>query len=133
MNFPGSSVVRNLPAKQETGVQSLGWKNPPGVGHGSSPVFLPGEFHGQRSLVGYSPQGRKEVDTTERLNNSSSSNLAHFTEHSVLRVHPSCCKWHPMSSYRQVDRENVKCAHRGTLLSLQKEGKQSLSSSFILF
>ena len=29
--------------------------------------FLPGEFHGQRSLVGYSPWGRKELDTTERL------------------------------------------------------------------
>ena len=30
-------------------------------------VFLPGESHGQRSLVGYSTQGRKELDTTERL------------------------------------------------------------------
>ena len=29
------------------------------------PVFLPGEFHGQRSLVGYSPWGCKESDTTE--------------------------------------------------------------------
>ena len=28
-------------------------------------VFLPGEFHGQRSLVGYSPWGLKEPDTTE--------------------------------------------------------------------
>ena len=33
-----------------------------------SPVFLPGESHGRRSLVGYSPQGRKESDMTERLN-----------------------------------------------------------------
>ena len=33
---------------------------------GSSPaVFLPGEFHGQRRLVGYSPEGRKELDTAE--------------------------------------------------------------------
>ena len=31
----------------------------------STPVFLPGESHGQRSLVGYSPQGRKESVTTE--------------------------------------------------------------------
>ena len=30
-----------------------------------TPVFLPGEFHGQRSLAGYSPQGCKESDTTE--------------------------------------------------------------------
>ena len=129
MDFPGSSTARNLPAKQETRVQSLGWKNPPGVGHGGSPVFLPGEFHGQRSLVGYSPQGWKEVDTTEQLSNSSSSSLAHFTEHSVLWVHPSCCKWHSMSIDRQVATEKVKCTHRGTLLGLQKEGKQSLSSS----
>ena len=32
-----------------------------------TPVFLPGESHGQRSLVGYSPWGPKESDTTERL------------------------------------------------------------------
>jgi len=31
----------------------------------SIPVFLPGESHGQRSLVGYSPWGRKELDMTE--------------------------------------------------------------------
>ena len=31
------------------------------------PVFCPGESHGQGSLVGYSPWGRKESDTTERL------------------------------------------------------------------
>ena len=30
-----------------------------------TPVFLPGESHGQRSLVGYGPQGCKELDTTE--------------------------------------------------------------------
>ena len=32
-----------------------------------TPVFLPGKFHGLRSLVGYSPWGSKESDTTERL------------------------------------------------------------------
>ena len=32
-----------------------------------SPVFLPGEFHGQRSLAGSSLWGRKESDRTERL------------------------------------------------------------------
>ena len=31
------------------------------------PVFLPGEFHGQRSLAGYSSWGHKELDTTEWL------------------------------------------------------------------
>ena len=33
----------------------------------ATPVFLPGESHGQRSLVGYSPWGHKESDLTERL------------------------------------------------------------------
>ena len=32
-----------------------------------TPVFLPEEFHGQRSLAGYSLWGRKELDTTEGL------------------------------------------------------------------
>ena len=33
----------------------------------STPVFLPGEFNGQRSLAGYSPWGHTELDMTERL------------------------------------------------------------------
>ena len=32
-----------------------------------TPLFLPGKFHGQRSLEGYSPRGRKELDMTEQL------------------------------------------------------------------
>ena len=36
----------------------------------STPVFSPGEFHGQRSLVGYSPWACKEPDTIERLTRS---------------------------------------------------------------
>ena len=34
----------------------------------STPEFLPGEFHGQRSLASYSPWGRKELDMTETNN-----------------------------------------------------------------
>ena len=38
----------------------------PGEGNGNPlQELLPGESHGQRSLVGYSPRGRKESDTTE--------------------------------------------------------------------
>ena len=32
-----------------------------------TPVFLPGEFHGERALAGYSPWGHKESDVTEQL------------------------------------------------------------------
>ena len=35
------------------------------------PVFLPGKFHGQRTLVGYCPLGRKEWDMTEQLSTHS--------------------------------------------------------------
>ena len=45
-------TVKNLPAVQETWVRSLGQKDPLVKGIASRPVFLPGEFHGQRSLVG---------------------------------------------------------------------------------
>ena len=36
-----------------------------------APVFLPGESHGQRSLAGYSPWGRRESDTTASLHHYS--------------------------------------------------------------
>ena len=51
---------------QETQVQSLGWEDPLEKGIATHiPIFLPGEFHGQRSLMGYSPWVHKELDTTE--------------------------------------------------------------------
>ena len=37
----------------------------PGGGHKPTPVFLPGESHGQKSLAGYSLSGRKDYDITE--------------------------------------------------------------------
>ena len=43
------------------------WKIPWSREWQHTQVFLPGKFHGQRSLVGYSPWGRKESDMTERL------------------------------------------------------------------
>ena len=53
---------------QETWVGSLGWEDSPEVGNGN-PLQCPclGAFYGQRSLAGYSPWGRKESDTSERL------------------------------------------------------------------
>ena len=49
------------------------WKIPWKRKWQTTPVFLPGKSHGQRTLVGYSPQGCKESDMTERLNSNSSS------------------------------------------------------------
>ena len=59
-------MVKNLSAMEETWVQSLGWEYPLEQRECiPTPVFLPGEFHEQRSLTGYSPWGHKETDTTE--------------------------------------------------------------------
>ena len=61
--FPGGSAVKNLPANAgDTGdmvlipEEEIPWRRkwPP------TPVFLPGKFHGQRSMAGYSPWGCKE-------------------------------------------------------------------------
>ena len=61
-------MVKNLPEMQETQAQSPGsgkipWKR----GWLPTQVFLPGEFHGQRNLEGYCPQGCKEMHMTEQL------------------------------------------------------------------
>ena len=60
-----AQMVKNSSAVQDILVKFLGWEEP--LEKGMAPVFLLGEFHGQRSLVVYSPWGRKEVDTTEQL------------------------------------------------------------------
>ena len=60
-NPPGSSGnVRDW-------VPPLGWENPLEEGMQPTPVFLPGESHGQRSLAGYSPWGLTESDMTEAI------------------------------------------------------------------
>ena len=59
-------MVKNPPAsagdKRDMG-SILGPEDPWRRAWQPSPVFLPGQFHGQRSLAGYSPWGRKESDT----------------------------------------------------------------------
>ena len=65
MGFPGGLVVNSLPAKQQTQVRSLGWEDPLEKRMATILVFLPGEYHGQRNLVDYSPWVCKELDMTE--------------------------------------------------------------------
>ena len=59
-------MVKNPPASAGDGrgmgsIPGLG--RSPGEGHGDPFLFLPGESHGERSLVSYSPWGREELDT----------------------------------------------------------------------
>ena len=61
-------MVKNLPANAGAPVD-MGLiprsERSPGGDQGNTSVFLPGESHGQRSQVGYSPRGCKESDMTE--------------------------------------------------------------------
>ena len=104
--FPGCSVVKNPPAVQETRVLSLSWEDPQRSKWQPTPVLLPEKFHGQRSLVGYSPWGHKELDTTEQLSTPRqgliclsvqvSYNTNHFISHLAFSLfsvgmYASCC------------------------------------------
>ena len=51
----GAQMVKNMPAMQETWARSLGREDPLEKGAVPTPVFWPGEFHGQRGLAGCSP------------------------------------------------------------------------------
>ena len=55
LNFPGDSVIKNLPANAgDAGLVSR-LERSPEEGNGNPLVFLPGKSHGQRSLEGHSP------------------------------------------------------------------------------
>ena len=76
-----AQTVKNLPAVWEAWVRSLGWEDPGGWAWQPPLVFLPGEFHGQRSLVG--PCSCKEQDRSERL--------THTVTHALLVTEsPEC-------------------------------------------
>ena len=60
-------MLKNLLAVWETWDRSLGGKIPWRREWHPTPVFLPGESHGQGILVGYSPWSHKELDTAEKL------------------------------------------------------------------
>ena len=58
-------MIKDPPAMWETWADPWVGKIPWRSEHPPTLVELPGEFHGQRSLAGYSPWGCKEWDTTE--------------------------------------------------------------------
>ena len=63
-----AQLVKNLPAMQrrpgfDPWIGKIPWRRE----QLPIPVFWPGEFHGQSSLVGYSPWDHKELDMTEQL------------------------------------------------------------------
>ena len=88
MDFPGGTVVKSLPANvgvQEIRLPSWVGKIPWSREWQLAPVFLPGEFHGQRSLEG-GPWGRKESDTTEAAEHTHTHTL-----HSTVQWSAGTC------------------------------------------
>ena len=61
INLPRAQTVKNLPAMRETQVLSPGWEDPLEKGMQPTPVFLPGESRGQRSLRDRLPPGLQRV------------------------------------------------------------------------
>ena len=60
-----AQMVKNLPAMQKTQVQSLGWEDSLEKEMATHSSILAWKIPWQRSLVGYSPWGGKESETTE--------------------------------------------------------------------
>ena len=60
-------MVKHLPVMQESRVQSLGWEDPLEEEMATHSSTLAWKIPWTRTLVGYSPWGRKELDMTERL------------------------------------------------------------------
>ena len=62
-----AQMVKNPLGMRETWIRSLGWEDAAlEEGMANHSVFLPGEFHEQRSLAGCSPWSHKELDTTKQ-------------------------------------------------------------------
>ena len=93
---------------QEMQVRPLGQEDPLDKEWLPNPVFLPGEFHGQRSLVGYSPWGPEELDTTEQL-----TFTFHFTLELPILVGRNST-WRP--SKRRQDAERAQEVQRSWAL-----------------
>ena len=67
-DFPGGSLIKEPPASARDAGLIPGMERSPGGRHGNPLQYSCLENpHGQRILEGYSPWGRKELDTTERL------------------------------------------------------------------
>ena len=91
-----AQMVKNLPEMQEIWVQFLVGKIPWRREWLSTPAFLAGKFHGQRSLVGYSPLGCREqlVHTCARAHTHTHTHIYTLEDH-LLPVCPGLPRFQP--------------------------------------
>ena len=112
-------LVKNFPANVgDSGSIPRSGRSPGGGQGNPTPVFLPGEFHGQRNLVGYSPWGHKELDTMEQLTLWLSYicvSLTHFAVHLKLIQHSKSTILH----YNCFKRTEVFVERRGSPAGLE--------------
>ena len=73
-------TVKNLPTMQETSLDPCVGKIPWRKNWKPTPVFLPGESHGERSLKSYGPQACNESDMTEQLTHTRSIIIFYMTQ-----------------------------------------------------
>ena len=100
-----AQMVKSLPEVWGTPVWSLDWEYPWRRKWQPTPGFLSGKSHGQRSLVGYTPWGRIQLDTTWQLTHRSQQNLA---KHFSIRFDSwifSTCAWGWKDTY--IDQNNI--------------------------
>ena len=111
---------------QETWIWSLGWEDSPGEGHSNPLQYSCVENpHVQRSLAGYSPNGCKESDTTERLStwqflrwlntelpcDPTIPLLVIYPREVKIYAHTNTCTWIFTATLYQSKGENTKCPY----------------------
>ena len=102
LGCPGGAVAENRPASAgdtrlglDPWMEKIPWRGQP------TPLFLPGKFHGQSSLIGYSPKGHKESDTAENT-------PAHVCAHTHTHTH--IYLMHTFHSWLQGTETLIRCS-----------------------
>ena len=118
-------MVKNLPAMQETGVQSLGQEDPLEKGRATHSSIFAWRIHGQRNLAGSSPWGHQELDTAESLT------LTHLYNSRSISFETQLQTRSPKTFWAKSQIENILafachrvCRNYSALL-VQPEGSQS--------
>ena len=81
-----AQIVKNTSAMWETLVRSLGWEDPLEEGRATHSIILARRIPMDRALMGYSPGGCKESDTTEQLRHQIKT-IEHFMSHILFSFH----------------------------------------------
>ena len=140
MGFPDGASGKELTYQRRrhkrAGFDPWVWKIPWRRAIQPTPVFLPGESYGQRSLAGYSPWGRKESKTIERLNSDKTDawqtrslkatkadlDLHLLPEHRHLIYKDSCG---PASALSWHDWSDLACTHTKVCVQYWGRGQRA--------